>query len=116
MKAVSFFGIVGGGVWIGAFWKTDQQREAARKQAQQLLIKPQDQTPSRPVSTAPAANLGTTMVAEKEYTKALDMLESRRAQLFAQKVGLETKIEDFRQSQRRKEEEEREMKELGLKR
>ena len=56
------------------------------------------------------------MIAEVDYNKTIGMLESRRGHLIAQKVGLETKIQDFRESQRRKAEEEKEMKELGLKR
>jgi hypothetical protein len=46
----------------------------------------------------------------------LEILQTKRAQLIAQKVGLETKLRDFRLSQQRQAEEERQRKEFGLKR
>ena len=50
------------------------------------------------------------------YLASLEMLEAKRAQLLGQKVALERKLQDFRESQRRKAEEERDRKEYGLKR
>ncbi|EXJ57050.1 hypothetical protein A1O7_07394 [Cladophialophora yegresii CBS 114405] len=109
--AIGIAGIVGSGALIGAYLKTGQQQNAARKQVQRLTSPPQTQE-----AEIAATNSTTNAPGEQEYAQRLEILQNKRAQLVAQKVGLETKLRDFRLSQQRKAEEERQMKEFGLKR
>ncbi|ETI25915.1 hypothetical protein G647_02692 [Cladophialophora carrionii CBS 160.54] len=112
--AIGIAGIVGSGALIGAYLKTGQQQNAARKQAQRLTTGPQ--THNNPQDAQIGAKISATAPGEQEYDQHLDILQTKRAQLIAQKVGLETKLRDFRLSQQRKADEERQMKEFGLKR
>ncbi|KIW23469.1 uncharacterized protein PV07_11663 [Cladophialophora immunda] len=118
--AIGVAGIVASGAFIGAILKTSRQQEAARKQAQISLTPPvpSDPTPNKETGQRPdTAGPATAAVAEnKVYLGSLEMLEAKRAQLLGQKTALERKLQDFRDSQRRKAEEERERKEFGLKR
>ncbi|OAL36164.1 hypothetical protein AYO20_04578 [Fonsecaea nubica] len=110
--AIGIAGIVASGAFIGAILKTSRQQEAARKQAQKSLttdeeIAQQGNT-AEPVIAVVSEN--------KMYYGSLDTLEAKRAQLLGQKTALERKLQDFRESQRRRAEEERERKEFGFKR
>ncbi|KIY03525.1 uncharacterized protein Z520_00216 [Fonsecaea multimorphosa CBS 102226] len=107
--AIGVAGIVASGAFIGAILKTDRQQEAARKSNPT----PNEETGERVEAAEPAiAALGD----NKVYLGSLEMLETKRAQLLGQKVALERKLQDFRESQRRRAEEERERKEFGLRR
>ncbi|KAJ9615779.1 hypothetical protein H2200_001856 [Cladophialophora chaetospira] len=112
--AIGIAGIVASGAWIGAYLKTGQQQDAARTQAQRLVaqLEVQPIPQQTEVAVPPTYNLP----GDTEYNQRIQTLESKRSQLLAQKTGLETKLRDFHDSQRRKAEEEKERKEFGLKR
>ena len=51
-----------------------------------------------------------------DYEKHIGVLEAKRANLIGQKVALERKLDDFRETRRRRAEDDAEKKELGFKR
>ncbi|KAK5274146.1 hypothetical protein LTR99_000598 [Exophiala xenobiotica] len=96
--ALGIAGIAGSGALIGAILKMNEQDKSQKTQP--LSGSQQQQPPPR----------------EVDYRQAIQTLETKRGHLIQQKVQLERKIQDLRQSQKLQAEEEQSKKELNLKR
>ncbi|EXJ88349.1 hypothetical protein A1O1_05279 [Capronia coronata CBS 617.96] len=97
--AIGVAGIVGSGALIGAVLKISHQEEAQKAQAQQ-----QDHPGEKSLQQSTMA----------EYAKSIQALETKRGHLIGQKIQLEGKIRELRESQRRRAEEEAEKKEFEM--
>jgi len=90
--ALGIAGIAGSGALIGAILKMNEQDQTQKPQIR-------SQQPR-----------------EVDYKQAIQTLETKRGHLITQKIQLERKIQDLRQSQKLQAEEEQSKKELDLKR
>ncbi|EXJ78327.1 hypothetical protein A1O3_09488 [Capronia epimyces CBS 606.96] len=97
--AIGIAGIVGSGALIGAILKISHQEEAQKGQAQQQ-VQPQGNTIQQNE--------------QPDYAKSIQTLETKRGHLIGQKIQLERKIQELRDSQRRRAEEEAEKKEFRM--
>ncbi|KAK5467651.1 hypothetical protein LTS15_000624 [Exophiala xenobiotica] len=95
--ALGIAGIAGSGALIGAILKMNEQDKSQKPPSRSQQ---QQQQPPR----------------EVDYKQAIQTLETKRGHLIQQKIQLERKIQDLRQSQKLQAEEEQSKKELNLKR